>query len=56
MIKKIKTEERKETANILASFKLAKAFLNGLNVLVSKFFAWPLPLENPWEEGMFAAD
>jgi hypothetical protein len=25
-------------------------------VLVSKFFAWPLPLENPWEEGMFAAD
>jgi hypothetical protein len=34
---KIKTEERKETANIPESCKLAKALLNGLNVLVNKF-------------------
>jgi hypothetical protein len=39
-----------------ASFKLAKAFLNFLNVLVSKLFACLLPLDNIWEGGMFTAD
>jgi hypothetical protein len=45
MIKKIKTQERKETASIPTSFKLTKAFLNGFNVLVSKF----LPAQFPWK-------
>jgi hypothetical protein len=52
---KIKTEERKETANIPASYKLAKAFLNGLNMLLNKF----LPTYFPWKilgSGIFTAD
>jgi hypothetical protein len=39
-----------------ASFKLAKAFLNGLNLLVSKSFAGPLLLENLLERVIFTAD
>jgi hypothetical protein len=49
---KIKTEERKETADIPAYYILAKAFLNGLNMLVNKF-TYLFPLENPLGGGVY---
>jgi hypothetical protein len=48
IIKKIR-QKKKETANMPTFFKLAKAFLYGLNLLISNFFACPLPVENPSE-------